>query len=240
MDHNKVMEFLGQFVADLGATGAAGPVVIGNRLGLYRVAGAGPGDARAVRRAHRLPPALPHRVAARPGRRRVRQLRPGDRRVLADRGAGVLPGRSRTAPTCRRRSSRCWATCVPNRGSPRRSAPAPASAGTSTTDDVFVGMRRVLPARLRRRAGTELDPGAGRRRGEADRRGPGGRPRLRPRLLVGAARRGLPAHHRRRLGLPPRVDRTGAQEGRRGRRHRPGQLRGGHRADLHRQRTTTW
>ena len=31
-------------------------------------------------------------------------------------------------------------------------------------------MRRVLPARLRRRAGAELDPGAGGRRGEADRR----------------------------------------------------------------------
>jgi hypothetical protein len=31
-----VTEFLGPFVADLGATGAAGSVVIGNRLGLYR------------------------------------------------------------------------------------------------------------------------------------------------------------------------------------------------------------
>ena len=78
MDHDKVMEFLGRFVTDLGATGAAGSVVIGNRLGLYRALAAGPGDARAVRRAHRLPPALPHRVAARPGRRRLRQLRPGD------------------------------------------------------------------------------------------------------------------------------------------------------------------
>ena len=35
MDHNKVMEFLGQFVTDLGATGATGQVVIGHRLGLY-------------------------------------------------------------------------------------------------------------------------------------------------------------------------------------------------------------
>jgi ubiquinone/menaquinone biosynthesis C-methylase UbiE len=35
MDHNKVTEFLGQFVADLGATGAAGSVAIGHRLGLY-------------------------------------------------------------------------------------------------------------------------------------------------------------------------------------------------------------
>ena len=36
MDQTKVMEFLNRFVADLGATGAAGSVVIGNRLGLYR------------------------------------------------------------------------------------------------------------------------------------------------------------------------------------------------------------
>ncbi|HZS19568.1 MAG TPA: class I SAM-dependent methyltransferase [Pseudonocardiaceae bacterium] len=36
MDHNKVTEFLGQVVADMGATDAAGSVVIGHRLGLYR------------------------------------------------------------------------------------------------------------------------------------------------------------------------------------------------------------
>jgi len=36
MDQKKVMEFLNRFVADLGATGAAGSVVIGKRLGLYR------------------------------------------------------------------------------------------------------------------------------------------------------------------------------------------------------------
>ncbi|MFF3324128.1 class I SAM-dependent methyltransferase [Streptomyces sp. NPDC002889] len=42
MDHNKVNEFLGQFVADLGATGAAGSVVIGHRLGLYRALAQGP------------------------------------------------------------------------------------------------------------------------------------------------------------------------------------------------------
>ncbi|WP_084960504.1 class I SAM-dependent methyltransferase [Thermoactinospora rubra] len=36
MDHNKVMEFLGQVTADLAATDAAGSVVVGQRLGLYR------------------------------------------------------------------------------------------------------------------------------------------------------------------------------------------------------------
>jgi SAM-dependent methyltransferase len=36
MDHDKLMEFLGKFVGDLGATMAAGNVVLGERLGLYR------------------------------------------------------------------------------------------------------------------------------------------------------------------------------------------------------------
>jgi ubiquinone/menaquinone biosynthesis C-methylase UbiE len=36
MDREKVGEFLGRFVTDLGATGTAGAMVVGNRLGLYR------------------------------------------------------------------------------------------------------------------------------------------------------------------------------------------------------------
>ena len=42
MDHSKVEAFLGQFVTDAGATGAAGLVVIGHRLGLYRALAEGP------------------------------------------------------------------------------------------------------------------------------------------------------------------------------------------------------
>ncbi|MDT7691346.1 MAG: hypothetical protein QOI75_713, partial [Pseudonocardiales bacterium] len=36
VDDDKLMQLLGQFVGDLGATLAAGGVVIGHRLGLYR------------------------------------------------------------------------------------------------------------------------------------------------------------------------------------------------------------
>ena len=36
IDHDKLQEFLGRFVSDLGATAAAGNVVIGHRLGLYK------------------------------------------------------------------------------------------------------------------------------------------------------------------------------------------------------------
>jgi SAM-dependent methyltransferase len=42
MDHHKVAEFLGQFVTDLGAAGAAGSIAIGQRLGLYRALAEGP------------------------------------------------------------------------------------------------------------------------------------------------------------------------------------------------------
>lgn len=42
MDHNKVTEFLGRFVTDLAATYAAGSVVTGHRLGLYRALTQGP------------------------------------------------------------------------------------------------------------------------------------------------------------------------------------------------------
>jgi 2-polyprenyl-3-methyl-5-hydroxy-6-metoxy-1,4-benzoquinol methylase len=45
MDHSKVEAFLGQFVTDAGATGAAGLVVIGHRLGLYSSLAEGPATA---------------------------------------------------------------------------------------------------------------------------------------------------------------------------------------------------
>ena len=41
IDMDKVMEFVGQFAGDLGATVSAGNVVLGDRLGLYRALAAG-------------------------------------------------------------------------------------------------------------------------------------------------------------------------------------------------------
>ena len=45
IDTGKLQEFLGRFIADLGATLAAGNVVIGHRLGLYQALAAGPARA---------------------------------------------------------------------------------------------------------------------------------------------------------------------------------------------------
>ena len=44
IDQDKLSEFLGRFVGDLGATAAAGNVVIGHRLGLYRALAEAPAD----------------------------------------------------------------------------------------------------------------------------------------------------------------------------------------------------
>ena len=45
VDMDKLQEFLGRFVTDLGATFAAGNVVTGHRLGLYRALATGPASA---------------------------------------------------------------------------------------------------------------------------------------------------------------------------------------------------
>jgi ubiquinone/menaquinone biosynthesis C-methylase UbiE len=45
IDTGRLQEFLGRFIADLGATLAAGNVVIGHRLGLYQALAAGPASA---------------------------------------------------------------------------------------------------------------------------------------------------------------------------------------------------
>src|SRR5215472_5321270 len=45
IDMDKLQEFIGRFVGDLGATVAAGNVVIGHRLGLYQALAEGPASA---------------------------------------------------------------------------------------------------------------------------------------------------------------------------------------------------
>ena len=54
IDTDQLHEFLGRFIVDLGATFAAGNVVIGHHLGLYRALATGP--ARATELAERRPP----------------------------------------------------------------------------------------------------------------------------------------------------------------------------------------
>ena len=53
VDEERLNEFVGRIVADLGATMAAGNVVVGHRLGLYRALAEGPATAERARRAGR-------------------------------------------------------------------------------------------------------------------------------------------------------------------------------------------
>ena len=73
IDMDALMQFVGSFVGDLGATMGAGNVLLGERLGLYRGLAAGPADARELATQDRHRPALRGRVAARAGRRRLRR-----------------------------------------------------------------------------------------------------------------------------------------------------------------------
>ncbi|MEP7020212.1 MAG: SAM-dependent methyltransferase, partial [Pseudonocardiales bacterium] len=50
IDQDKLGAFLGRFVGDLGATMAAGNVVVGDRLGLYRELAAAPASAEELAR----------------------------------------------------------------------------------------------------------------------------------------------------------------------------------------------
>ena len=81
IDMDVLMAFVGQVVGDLGATIAAGNVLVGEKLGLYRALAEGPTDARGLagRDGHR--PALRRGVAARAGRRWLRGVRRRDRRT---------------------------------------------------------------------------------------------------------------------------------------------------------------
>ena len=96
IDQAKLEAFMGQFVQDMGAAATAPLVVIGDKLGLYKAMADGepvtPGGAG---RAHRLPRALPARVALPAGGERLRRVRRG-------RASGSRPSRRSRSPTTTR------------------------------------------------------------------------------------------------------------------------------------------
>ena len=136
IDEAKLEQFMGQFVGDLGAAMTAPLVVIGDKLGLYKAMA--DERARHPRGSSPSAPAPPSATSASgspAGRQRLRRVR-----------------RRRTAPSVCRPSRRWrWPTKTARRSSPapssssrpivkdepqidrRASAPATASAGTSTT-----------------------------------------------------------------------------------------------------------
>ena len=222
VDNDRFMEFLGRFVGDLGATIAAGNVVVGQRLGLYQALAEGP-PPRTNSPSGRADAALRHRVAARAGRGRLRRVRPRRRETTRS-------PRSRRSP------------CRPEQPGLRPGAFVLAlgtlKAEPQITEAFRTGERRrlararrrrlrrlraVLPARLHRQPVTELDPGARRRRGEARARAPASptsaaasarrpsswrrptRPRRSPGPTTTTARSSWPASGRPRPGVAERV-----------------------------------
>ncbi len=93
IDNGKLQEFLGKFVADLGATVAAGNVVLGHNLGLYKALATGPATAEELASRTKTDPRYVAEWLTGPGGRRIRSARRGGRPLLDDRRAGLRPGR---------------------------------------------------------------------------------------------------------------------------------------------------
>ena len=242
VDQDKLMEFLGKFVGDLGATMAAGNVVVGDRLGLYRaLAGRAGRPPQELADATGTDPRYVDGVAARPGGRRLRRVRPPTATVLADRGAGVRARPTRTGRcTCRARSSWRSARC---KAEPRITEAFRTGAGVGWHEhdaDVFDGLRAVLPARLRRQPDRVVAAGAGRRGGQAARRRPGRRHRLRARRVDGADGHAVPGRRRSSARTTTTARSSRPAAGHRRRRERPGALRGGHARRPSPAGRTTW
>ena len=135
IDEAKLEAFMGQAVTDMGAVISAPLFVIGEKLGLYKaMAGAGPLTSAGGRRADRCGRAVRPRVAREPGRRRLRRPTTRTRALHAARRAGAR-ARRRGQPVLHPRRVRARSPrSTPTRTrSSRRSAPARAWAGTSTT-----------------------------------------------------------------------------------------------------------
>ena len=211
VDTDKLMEFVGSAIGDLGATLAAGGVVIGHRLGLYTALAQGP--------------ATPEQLAERTGchpRYLTEWLRsqaaggyvsydPDDRQfamseeqafALTDPAGPVyLPGAFLLA-------------LASLRSEPRITEAFRTGAGVGWHEhheDLFTGCELFFRPGYLANLTTELDPRARRRRGEAGRRR-----HASPTSAAGwgvqpADGAGLPARVDRRVGLPRRVDRAGPQ-----------------------------
>ena len=210
MDETKLTKFVEKAVGDVGALLGGAMVVIGDKLGLYRaMAGAGP--------------LTPAELAGRTGtaERYVREWSSAQaaRGYLSYDGAGrfslpdehAIPLTDETSPACvigafeiavgsvyatdtiaeRFRTGTGFSWGAHDRARPRR-------------------LRTLLPARLPQQPDQRMDPSARWRRGQAHRRRPDCRRRLRARRIDPAARPGLPGLQRRRLRRPSGLGRRRA------------------------------
>src|ERR1700746_2989099 len=228
IDQEKLGELLGRFVGDLGATIAAGNVVVGHRLGLYRGLAEGPATAEELaRRTGTDPPyvaewlrgqAAGGYVGCDPAAGRF-SLTEEQAFALADPdGTLYLPGAFLLALGALRAESQVTDAFRSGAG----------MGWHEHHEDVFAGTEMFFrPGYVANLTSSWIPAFA---------RGAGGRRRLRPRGADRAAGPGLSHVRDRGLGLPPGVRRHRAQARRRGRPGGPGPVRGRVGADLLRDR----
>ncbi len=145
MDEDKLNELLGRFVGDLGATITAGGVVIGHRLGLYRALADGPATADDLARRTGCDPRYVAEWLRGQGAGGYVDLRRGGRHLVADRGAGLRAGRTRTARSTPPAPS-CWRSARSRRSTGSSEAfRTGAGVGWHEHDDeVFVGCEQFF------------------------------------------------------------------------------------------------
>ena len=243
VDETGVAEFLGRFVADLGATISAPLVVIGDRLGLYKgLASRWAADLRGARAPHGLRRALRPGMAVQPGRRRLRDLRRPDGTLLDDARAGLLPG-GRDEPGVRAGRAAAGHVHDSRLRAHRRALPHRRRARLARAPSRPVpGHGALLPPWLRRQPDDVVATRPRRRGGQTARRRRSGRRGLRLRSVHAADGSRVPGVAVHRLRLPPGVDRRSPQARRGGGarrrrlRRRPGDcprdVRGRHRSGI--------
>ncbi len=234
VDQDKLMDFLHKFVGDLGATMAAGSVLLGDRLGFYRALAD--------------QPLLPRELAERTGtatryvdewlrgqaaggyvqydpQAGTYSLTPEQAFALTDPdGAVYVPGAFQLALGALRAEDQVTEAFRTGAG----------IGWHQHDDEVFAGCERffrpgyaanLVSSWLPALDGVEAKLGSGR---------PRRRRRLRPRRVHRADGRGLPELGVHRFGLPRRVGSASQQAGRRRGPGRPGVLRRGVGPDVHR------
>ena len=133
IDADKLQEFLGRFIADLGATVAAGNVVIGHRLGLYQALAAGPARAEELAaRTQTSPRYIAEWLRGQAAGGYVQYDPAADAYSMTEEQAFALanPDGGVYAPGA---FMLALGALKPSRASPTRSAPAPGWAGTNMT-----------------------------------------------------------------------------------------------------------
>ena len=182
IDEERLNQFLGHAVGDLGAAISATLMLVGDHLGLYRALAKEPLGAAELARAHRHQRTLHPRVAGQPGRRRLCRVRPRQTgTLLAQRRTGPVPGRSRRAGRPARRVFHRRSD-LPRARAHQGQLPHRQGHGMGRAPPLPVPRHRaLLPRRLQRAPAHRMAARARRRGGQAAQRRQGRRRRLRPR-----------------------------------------------------------